>query len=606
MAWHSLCIVLWATSACASLLPFKDKSYPQSPLGDPPANPLCGQETKVVPADEALPTVNLGYTKHKAVKSFNEDLYKFQNIRYAAPPTGDLRFRAPRPPLRAPADEVEDGSGRKECLQATIKWAENFPEDPCASSKFCECCRDEVDSGTCYEPCTSKDSKPLWGSRKRLLGGLIPSPDLKDPNLYSEDCLFLDVWIPKFALDDIGEVFPLPVVVWIYGGAYIFGGKSLYFPGGLMDRSLKQGRGGVIFVAMNYRMGALGFAAGKDIDDEDINAGLLDQQQALLWVKEHIGKFGGDPDQVTIAGLSAGGGSVLHHLTAYGRKETSLFKRAISLSGGWQPVTNRETAEATFQDFMKLHEDVSTLDELRQVSEEQMMQANFDHIASAPPGTFLYNPTAWGNFTPESPSKLFQKGNFAQDVEIILSNVYDEGGQFIGAFKEKGTTVPEFVNFALPDVTRAERQWIYETYITGNDSADIAKIIGDVTFRCHATYVSDAKNKEVWRHRWNTVKSNGHGGDLLYLFYQPLVPVHSIRSARILQDYVVTFALYGENPTTMVKNPYPIPQPAFYEKHATDDKVQYFDSGFLAFPHLWRGPTESDDVCRQWQKMAST
>ena len=388
MAWHLLLVALRATLVCAVLPQLNDKSSPQIPLGDNLADPPFAQGTNVGSANAALPTIDLGYTKHKAIYNPNPDLYKFQNIRYAAPTTGNLGFRAPHPPLEASAGEVEDGRGRKECLQATVKWGENFPEDSCED---CECCEKENDDSSCAEPCS--EGKPLWGSAKRLLGGLIPSVNLTDPRLYSEDCLFLDVWAPKDVLDEGRKV---PVLVWIYGGAHVFGGKSLYFPGGIMDRATKHGRGGMVFVAMNYRMGALGFAAGKDIGDEDINAGLLDQQQALQWVQKHIEKFGGDPNQVTIAGLSAGGGSVIHHLTAYGRKETNLFQSAISLSGGWQPVTNKGTAESTFRKFMQDYNHVSTLDELRQVSEEQMMQTNFKQISSAPPGSFLYNPTAWG------------------------------------------------------------------------------------------------------------------------------------------------------------------------------------------------------------------
>ncbi|KAK0508252.1 hypothetical protein JMJ35_009336 [Cladonia borealis] len=170
MAWHLLCIVLWATSVYASLLPHNDESYQQIPLGNPLATQTCAQETKVVPADETLPTIDLGYTKHKAVPNLYPNLYKFQNIRYAAAPTGDLRFRAPQPPEEN--DEVEDGSGRKECLQATIKWAENFPENSCGSSKICQCCKKETDTGWCEEPCEEKD------------------------------CLFLDVYTPKRALDE--------------------------------------------------------------------------------------------------------------------------------------------------------------------------------------------------------------------------------------------------------------------------------------------------------------------------------------------------------------------------------------------------------------------
>ena len=255
---------------------------------------------------------------------------------------------------------------------------------------------------------------------------------------------------------------------------------------------------------------------------------------------------------------------------------------------------------------MQEYNHVSTLDELRQVPEEQMMQTNFQQINRAPPGSFLYNPTAWGNFTPESPSKLFAQGKFAQNVDVILSHAFDEAGQFTAPFKEHKTTVEGFVDLAFPDVTPDERKWILGTYDSGaDDPGDIGKIIGDVTFRCHVTYVSDAKYQDVWRQRWNTVNSNEHGGDLLYLFYQSLVPVQSIRSARILQDYVVTFAINGD-PTTIVRNPYPARQPAAYIQHSIDGKVQFFDSGFLNLPQVWRGNTESEDVCRIWQEMSFT
>lgn len=232
--------------------------------------------------------MDLSYTKHRAVNNPNPDLYKFQSIRYVAPPTGDLRFRAPQPPLDNPTCEVEDGRGKKECLKATIKWADNFPLEPCDD---CECCEEDDNDGGCHKPCDSGERGKA--PPKQLFGGFGPAINLTDPNLYSEDCLFLDVWTPKAAIDRKQRK---PVLVWIYGGAYVFGGKTLYFPGGLMDRAMVNDRGGMIFVGMNYRMGALGFAAGRDIEDEDINAGLLDQQKALQWVQEHIDKFGGDPN----------------------------------------------------------------------------------------------------------------------------------------------------------------------------------------------------------------------------------------------------------------------------------------------------------------------
>lgn len=361
----------------------------------------------------------------------------------------------------------------------------------------------------------------------------------------------------------------------------------------------------MIFVAMNYRMGALGFAAGEDIDDRDINAGLLDQASALQWVEDNIWRFGGDGKQVTVAGLSAGGGSILHHLTAYGGQRRRNFQRAISFSGGWRPVTNRSTAESTFRSFMQDYNKVSTIEELRQVPEEQMMQANYDQIISAPPGSFLYNPTAWGDFAPHSPTKLFQDGYFAPDIDVILSSAFDEGGQFTTAFKKQNTTVKDFVNLAFADFAQDEKDWITKSYDSGKDDAgDIGKIIGDATFRCHVPLVSDSKNGDVWRQRWNTTKSNGHGGDLLYLFWQPLVRVQSIRSALILQDYVVTFVIDGK-PSTAVRNPFGV-QPVAYEKYKTDDKEQFFDSWYLNLPRVSREEPEAGDLCRVWQSFSST
>ena len=96
MACHSLLIVLWATSVCAYLLASNDEASPQVPLGDALADSSFARETNVVSANAALPMIDLGYTKHKAIDNPNPDLYKFQNIRYAAPPIGDSRFRAPQ------------------------------------------------------------------------------------------------------------------------------------------------------------------------------------------------------------------------------------------------------------------------------------------------------------------------------------------------------------------------------------------------------------------------------------------------------------------------------------------------------------------------------
>jgi Carboxylesterase family len=143
----------------------------------------------------------------------------------------------------------------------------------------------------------------------------------------SEDCLFLNVWRPA-VIKPGGE---LPVLVWIHGGGFLNGGSS----DPLSDGSALA-RQGLVVVAMNYRLGRLGFfthpALKTTDEDTSRNYGFLDQLAALQWVRRNIAAFGGDAQQVTIAGESAGGISVMQLLAwpaAHG-----LFQRAVVMSGG--------------------------------------------------------------------------------------------------------------------------------------------------------------------------------------------------------------------------------------------------------------------------------
>jgi len=144
----------------------------------------------------------------------------------------------------------------------------------------------------------------------------------------SEDCLFLNVWTP---LSDPGHGGPhgLPVMVWIHGGGLQIGGGDGINPVFLVKQ-------GVIVVSINYRLGYLGFLAQSAIDAEDHlngNYGFMDQQFALKWVRRNIAGFGGDPNQVTIFGESAGGQSVYAQLAS--PLAAGLFRGAISESGSY-------------------------------------------------------------------------------------------------------------------------------------------------------------------------------------------------------------------------------------------------------------------------------
>ena len=158
----------------------------------------------------------------------------------------------------------------------------------------------------------------------------------------SENCLYLDVFSPAR-----GAGGNLPVMVWLHGGSFLVGESDDYNPAALV-------RDGVIVVAVNYRIGALGFLADAALAGRPGGAtgdyGLEDQQAALRWVQRNIGRFGGDPRNVTLDGESAGGVSTLAQLVSPAAR--GLFQRAIVESGTYnltqQSLATAEAAGGTF------------------------------------------------------------------------------------------------------------------------------------------------------------------------------------------------------------------------------------------------------------------
>ncbi|ELU15692.1 hypothetical protein CAPTEDRAFT_125790 [Capitella teleta] len=141
----------------------------------------------------------------------------------------------------------------------------------------------------------------------------------KPPKNVSEDCLFLNIWSPSLKMNG-----NLPVMVFIYGGAFSYGYSNLY--SGLALTTFHD----IIFISINYRLGAFGFLSTGDSAASG-NWGLKDQIEALKWIQKYIHVFGGDPSNVTIVGESAGAMSV-HYLTLSPLTK-GLFKRAVSQSG---------------------------------------------------------------------------------------------------------------------------------------------------------------------------------------------------------------------------------------------------------------------------------
>lgn len=172
------------------------------------------------------------------------------------------------------------------------------------------------------------------------------APILGDNGTSTEDCLFLDIYVPKTVLDSNSSAADVPVVVYFYGGAYVMGAKAdktdsnnpLYIGDGLINAAhTLAGQEDVIFVAANYRLGAFGWLAGIYMENHGTpNAGLYDQRLLLSWVQDYIGQVRGNKSAVTVWGESAGAGSILHHLVFNGGVEKLNFTKAIVQSPAYQ------------------------------------------------------------------------------------------------------------------------------------------------------------------------------------------------------------------------------------------------------------------------------
>jgi carboxylesterase type B len=183
----------------------------------------------------------------------------FKNIRFGVPPVGPLRWQKPQ-----------------------------FPKEPNTNSSYGPAC---IQSIAFIESQLPDTIKPLIGNRDLAAAASGSSQT-------SEDCLFLDVYVPEKALR-AGAV-KLPVIHWVYGGAYVLGSKEGMYAG---QPVVTASEGNVIFVGANYRVGAFGFLAGDTIEKGGVaNAGLWDQRAVLEWIQKEIAGFGGDPENVNIWG----------------------------------------------------------------------------------------------------------------------------------------------------------------------------------------------------------------------------------------------------------------------------------------------------------------
>jgi para-nitrobenzyl esterase len=242
----------------------------------------------------------------------------------------------------------------------------------------------------------------------------------------SEDCLYLNVWTPAKTAND-----RLPVMVWIYGGAFTGGAASM-----AMYDGTRLAEKGVVIVTLNYRLGPFGFLAHPELTKESGkgsgNYGLQDQIAALRWVKENIAKFGGDASRVTIFGESAGGISVsMLTVSPYAK---GLFQRAISESGGnfGLPRTADAEAGATSPTLRVAEADGQRfLQALGATDIKAARDVPADKVlATAGSARVRFWPVFDGDVIPGDEYKLYEATKF-NDTPILVGTNSDEGNLFV-------------------------------------------------------------------------------------------------------------------------------------------------------------------------------
>lgn len=314
----------------------------------------------------------------------------FKGIPYAKAPTGDLRWRAP---------------------QRVARWQ-------------------GVRDATRFGPDCAQAPSPFAGP--------------PNPAGISEDCLFVNVWRPA----TIAPGRKLPVMVWIHGGAFLFGSGAQPSSDGT-----QFARQGVVLVSLNYRLGRFGFFAFPALDNDHPQEGkgnyaFMDQIAALEWIKANIAAFGGDPGNVTIFGESAGGVSVHNLLTA--PLARGLFHKAIIESGGGRDGTltarpmRADNADDNYPvsaqtigiNFARRHDiggtDLAALAKLRALSTEKVVDGGQDTAGPGGPRTYS-GPMLDGRVVVETAQSAYHAVRQARVPLIIGSNSAEVPGGFLAA-----------------------------------------------------------------------------------------------------------------------------------------------------------------------------
>jgi para-nitrobenzyl esterase len=380
------------------------------------------------PAFAGTPTVTVEQGVLSGVEVGSVD--EFLGVRYAKPPVGDLRWRPPQP--------VSPG-------------------------------QQQLDASQFGNNCAQGNSP--WGT---------PSS--------SEDCLFLNIYVPTATGGSQLWQRKLPVMVWIHGGGFTAGDGAAYDPTGLVQE------GNVIVVTINYRLGALGLFAHPALDAENhllANYALMDQQLALKWLKRNIPGFGGDPDNITIFGESAGGISIYAHLVS--PLASGLFQKAIIESGAPDYITLQQSETDGVTLAGKVGCDQGTQQQiaacLRAVPVSELLTNQATETGAIIDGTLLTQPPADAIARGQLNQVPIMNGTNHDEFRLVIAFDFDLAGAplqasgYQAAIETLGSFLPG-TGYPTSDVPAIVQQYPLSAYPSPDLAA--AQVITDGTISCPA------------------------------------------------------------------------------------------------------------------------
>ena len=234
-----------------------------------------------------------------------------------------------------------------------------------------------------------------------------------------------------------------------------------FIPSGLFEQAAKSHNESMVYVALNYRLGALGFLYGEEVaEDGDLNTGLLDQRLALKWVQDNIGLFGGNKDRVTVMAESSGAANVISHLTSKGDAPNGFFKQIIVQSPGTIPYSQGPPGAL---DGLLAELGVSSLSEARLLDEQSIIKGNAAQIAAAPANNFIYTPTVDGKFTPRLPTHMLRDGEFDISVKVLGAHNLRDGAFFFDPNVKTEDDFKAWVHTSVPSIQGSDIEYVANT-----------------------------------------------------------------------------------------------------------------------------------------------